>query len=310
MPLIYSSNPCFIDPEESNHSTTIVSHPYQAINLSIDLNARQRTIPYSLVQWDNPLSMSFSSIGEAKRILNDHQKLWTYYPFQENGRGKLIEEQLIPIKANLRNYLAPLPQAPIGAWTLLNRNKLLFSSATNSVIPFNLFHFNENKEDPPSRAYLKLWEFFTRTRLLPAKGLQAIDLGASPGGWTWVLSSHFEKVIAIDRSPLRPDLMSLKNVEFKKQDVMQFRENLDVEKNAWIFSDVALAPEKIANLLLEFKQTRPDINFVCTLKFTKKSDLKLLSSLASEPNSNLIHLSHNKHEVTWYSINRKNIALV
>lgn len=307
MPLIYTLNSCFIPGGRSGKTTQVSPHPKFPLNLCINESDLNAPVPFALVEWLNPVIKSFSSIGEAKRILIDKQKLWNYYPHLENGRGKLIEEQLSPIRSSVYKFLAPIHQSPIGAWTLLGKNKLLFSSATSSIVPFNIFNFEENKDGPPSRAYLKLWEFFTRTRLVPRTDLHAIDLGACPGGWTWVLSTLFSEVLAIDKSPLRPDIQKLKNVEFLKQDVMQYSDLKKVEKFSWIFSDVALAPEKITSLLLETRKQRPDISFICTLKFTNSSNLKILSDLKNLPNSNVIHLFNNKHEVTWYSINKEGL---
>ena len=41
-----------------------------------------------------------------------------------------------------------------------------------------------------------------RTRLL-REGMRAADLGAAPGGWTWVLTRHGMRVQSIDNGPLR-----------------------------------------------------------------------------------------------------------
>ena len=46
----------------------------------------------------------------------------------------------------------------------------------------------EDKEGPPNRAYLKLWEALVRLRRWPGPGERCLDLGASPGGWTYVLA--------------------------------------------------------------------------------------------------------------------------
>jgi hypothetical protein len=40
---------------------------------------------------------------------------------------------------------------------------------------------------PPSRAYLKLWEVFSRLGVTPKKDDLCLDLGPSPRGWSWEL---------------------------------------------------------------------------------------------------------------------------
>ena len=81
------------------------------------------------------------------------------------------------------------------------------------------YEFEEDKRSPPSRAYLKLWELFTRLGYWPQAGDRVLDLGCSPGGWTWVLATQLgAMVVAVDRSPLARNLMEHRNVEFLKGD--------------------------------------------------------------------------------------------
>jgi 23S rRNA (cytidine2498-2'-O)-methyltransferase len=40
-------------------------------------------------------------------------------------------------------------------------------------------------------------------------------------------------------------------------------------------------------------------SFVCTLKFQGSSHYEVIREFASVPGSRLLHLSHNKHELTW-----------
>jgi 23S rRNA (cytidine2498-2'-O)-methyltransferase len=39
--------------------------------------------------------------------------------------------------------------------------------------------------------------------------------------------------------------------------------------------------------------------FVCTLKFQGATDFEVMRSFAAIPGSKLLHLHHNKHELTW-----------
>ena len=64
--------------------------------------------------------------------------------------------------------------------------------------------------DAPSRSALKLeercWSCSTRrSDASTCAGMRAADLGAAPGGWTWVLVRHGHTA-AIDNGPLRPHL--------------------------------------------------------------------------------------------------------
>ncbi len=95
------------------------------------------------------------------------------------------------------------------------------ASKSLSPRPNGEWNFNEDKINPPSRAYLKLWEFFTRFQIFPDKNDICLDLGACPGGWTWVLSGLAKQVIAYDKSPLDARVMALPNVVFHAEDALK-----------------------------------------------------------------------------------------
>ena len=40
-------------------------------------------------------------------------------------------------------------------------------------------------------------------------------------------------------------------------------------------------------------------NFVCTIKFQGATDFETMRAFAAIPGSRLLHLHHNKHELTW-----------
>src|SRR3546814_12543081 len=56
-----------------------------------------------------------------------------------------------------------------------------------------------------------------RARLL-REGMHAADLGAAPGGWTWVLTRHGVRVSAIDNGPLRQHVLDTGLVEHPRAD--------------------------------------------------------------------------------------------
>ena len=58
--------------------------------------------------------------------------------------------------------------------------------------------------DAPSRAFAKLVEAELRFGENIAVGQTCVDLGSSPGSWAYVAVRRGARVVAIDRSPLRP----------------------------------------------------------------------------------------------------------
>ena len=118
----------------------------------------------------------------------------------------------------------------------------------------------------PSRAFAKLVEAELRLGCAIRAGETCVDLGASPGSWTYVAVSRGARVIAVDRSPLREDLMRSRQVEFRQGDAFGFQPPRPVD---WLLCDVIAAPERTAALLLEWLRRGWCRHFVVTFKVGK-----------------------------------------
>lgn len=250
--------------------------------------------------WFDPQIITIQSISNATQALRTLQRNWWPYEFKNFRRMRLIQQKLPYISAKALDFLGTIPSAPLGSWTLIDTTTLLASPHCSSPMPHGEWRFNEDKINPPSRAYLKLWEFFTRFRSYPTKHDTCIDLGASPGGWTWVLAQLAKKVISFDRSPLDARLHELKNIEFNNHDA--FKVNLaEYPEASWIFSDVICYPEKLFEFVKNLLEKFPDKKYVFTIKFQGDDNKNIIEKFASLPGK-IIHLSQNKHELTWYKI--------
>lgn len=80
-------------------------------------------------------SIPFESIGQAAKHLKSRGKLSAPYSFDNHRRSQLIQDQLPRTKPRVLEFLAPLPEMNLGAWTLADKNTLIASSQTNSVFP-------------------------------------------------------------------------------------------------------------------------------------------------------------------------------
>ena len=67
----------------------------------------------------------------------------------------------------------------------------------------------------------------------------------------------------------------------------------------WLFSDVICYPARLLALVERWLAAGLARNFVCTLKFQGETDLATAGRFAAIPGSRLLHLHHNKHELTW-----------
>jgi 23S rRNA (cytidine2498-2'-O)-methyltransferase len=259
--------------------------------------------------WLNPQEIPFESIKQATQALKKIQRNWTLYSSQLHRRAQLIADGLPKVSSKPVSFPTLLPQQPMGSWTLLDKNLLLAASECTSPFPNGEIHFLENKVTPPSRAYLKLWEALTVTKhAYPGPGTNCIDMGSSPGGWTWVLHELGASVLSVDRAPLSPPIAALPRVQCMKRDAFTLNP-LEVGPVDWFFSDVICYPQKLLELVLKWLDSGQCKNFICTIKFQGKklsaSDHQALQALALIPGSNILHLFHNKHELTWIKLDKK-----
>jgi 23S rRNA (cytidine2498-2'-O)-methyltransferase len=70
----------------------------------------------------------------------------------------------------------------------------------------------------------------------------------------------------------------------------------------WLFSDVVCYPARLYRLVEAWLQSGHARNFVCTLKFQGATDFAAMRLFAAIPGSRLMHLHHNKHELTWVKL--------
>jgi 23S rRNA (cytidine2498-2'-O)-methyltransferase len=254
--------------------------------------------------WLDPRFIEVESIGDAAKKLRDIQRNWAGYGYQFHRRGKLIEEKLPHVSAKALKFGVPLPTAPLGSWTLVKENLLLASPNCSEAVPNGAYVFEENKDEPPNRAYLKLWESLTRIGKMPKAGETCLDLGACPGGWTWVLQGLGADVIAVDKAPLADHIAALPRVKYIQQSAFGLKPQ-DTGAVDWLFSDIICYPERLLRLVQEWKASGLAKNMVCTIKFQGETDHKTTQSFLEIAGSSAMHLYNNKHEITWVCLENK-----
>lgn len=238
-------------------------------------------------------------------------------PVVGEHRGTLIREALTEILQKRRRHLLRQLREP-GAVFLPNESLVQLLLVTNdsgflSIAPAPL-PFEQRRilspfpggevplaRDPraPSRAFAKLVEAEARFGRRIEAGETCADLGASPGGWTYVAVKRGARVTAVDRSELRPDLQHHPLVRFVKGDAFRFAPDAPVD---WLVCDVIASADRSAEMLLHFLEQRWCKHFVVTLKLgdggspeTIQLLRERLPTLTSE--HYLLRLSANKKEV-------------
>lgn len=250
--------------------------------------------------WLAPERARIASIKDAARTLRGVQRNWALYSFEHHRRAALIEAELPKVSAKPIAPFSELPKAPLGSWTLVDRDHLLFSAACTSPFPNGQVRFVEDREGPPSRAYLKLWELFTLSGVWPREGERCIDLGSAPGGWTWVLAKLGARVISVDKAELDPRALSA-HVEHRRESAFGI-DPREIGRVDWLFSDVICYPARLLALVERWIAAGAAARFVCTIKFQGETDHETARRFAAIEGSRLLHLSHNKHELTWMKL--------
>lgn len=165
----------------------------------------------------------------------------------------------------------------------------------------------------PSRSTLKLSEAFItllsedeRQTSLRA-GLRAVDLGASPGGWTWQLASRGLHVTAVDNGPLSASVMATGMVEHLRADGFTWRPPRAVE---WMVCDMVEQPSRIAALVADWIATGRCRRSIFNLKLPMKRRLDAVAQCRALIHKRLAsvglydlrikHLYHDREEVTAY----------
>jgi 23S rRNA (cytidine2498-2'-O)-methyltransferase len=247
--------------------------------------------------WYAPIHIPVSSISDAAKKLRVIQRNWALYSCAHHRRAALIAAKLPKVSAKPIVFGAPAPSAPLGSWTLIAPDMVLASPACARPFPHGEASFVEDRS-APSRAYLKLWELFTLLGVRPRPGALCVDLGASPGGWTWVLQRLGAHVTSIDKAALDPRLAGLAGITYRRQSAFAL-EPQAVGPVEWLFCDVVCYPKRLLALVQKWLGAGTVGRFVCTLKFQGATDFDTMRAFATIPDSRLLHLHHNKHELTW-----------
>ncbi len=252
---------------------------------------------WGLDHWTAPELVGIASIGDAVRALRARQRNWSHLPLLHHRRSALIGAQLPPVKAAPLRPPAVAPTAPLGAWTLLAPDLLLLSAVKSSPFPNGVAGFVQDRAGPPSRAYLKLWEACARLGEWPRPGQDCLDLGASPGGWSWAIAALGARVTAVDRAPLDLRVAAMPEVVFRRQSAFALDPAAEPSVD-WLFSDVIAYPARLLELVGRWTRAGTAARIVCTLKFQDPTDHDAADAFAAIPGARVLHLSHNRHELT------------
>lgn len=169
--------------------------------------------------------------------------------------------------------------------------------------------------DAPSRSALKLEEALLtlltqdEQRHLLREGMRAADLGAAPGGWSWVLMRHGLHVTAIDNGPLRQHLLDSGRVDHLRADGFHWQPKQSLD---WMVCDMVEQPRRVAERMATWLREGWCRHTVFNLKLPMKKRwdetrlcLDLFERQARKP---LLvrarQLYHDREEITVFATSR------
>jgi 23S rRNA (cytidine2498-2'-O)-methyltransferase len=259
---------------------------------------------WALDVWTAPREIAAPSVKAAADALRAIQRNWSAYLAAHHRRGALIAERLPPVKARALVFPEAAPASHLGAWTLLAPDRLLASPTKTSPFVNGEAAFVEDREGPPSRAYLKLWEALTRLGRHPLPGERCLDLGAAPGGWSWALARLGARVEAVDKAPLDPRVAAMPGVTVRSESAFAL-DPARQEPVDWLFSDVICYPARLLALVQRWIDAGTARDIVCTIKFQGETDHDVAARFAAIEGALLFHGAHNRHELTFARVARR-----
>ncbi|GLS82964.1 23S rRNA (cytidine(2498)-2'-O)-methyltransferase RlmM [Paraferrimonas haliotis] len=186
-------------------------------------------------------------------------------------------------------------------------------TSNNSPYPMGILRLRQ-PSDAPSRSSLKLEEAFQvfipqdehDTRL--TSGLNGVDLGACPGGWTYQLVRRGMMVAAVDHGSMAQTLMETGQVKHYAEDGFRFE---PPRKNIyWLVCDMVDKPARVAQLIEEWALSGWFIEAIFNLKLPMKARYKEVTQVLETMDAvfkeqgfsgyqiQCKHLYHDRDEVT------------
>jgi 23S rRNA (cytidine2498-2'-O)-methyltransferase len=137
-------------------------------------------------------------------------------------------------------------------------------------------------------------------------GMSAADLGAAPGGWSWVLARHHVRVAAIDNGPLAQSALDTGLIDAIRADGFTWQPPKPLD---WMVCDMVEGPRKVASrLALWFAQgwcKRAIFNLKLPMKKRWDETRLCLDLFAQKAGMDLDirakQLYHDREEITVYA---------
>ena len=99
----------------------------------------------------------------------------------------------------------------------------------------------------------------------------------------------------MDKAPLDATVTTLPGVTVRQESAFALRP----EPTDWLLSDVIAYPRRLLSLVRTWMDAGAARHIVCTIKFQGETDHETAEAFAAIPGGRVMHLFHNKHELTF-----------
>ncbi len=112
------------------------------------------------------------------------------------------------------------------------------------------------------------------------------------------MAKHQAKVLAIDKAEIMPEIQNMPTVTYESKSGFSLRPQ-DYPRIDWLLSDMACYPPRLYELTNKWLEKGSVENFIFTIKLQGEDTKEHIDLFRNIKNSTLLHLSCNKHELTW-----------
>jgi len=287
----------------------------------VELTFARQGFPVSAVVESHDLEDMAIGIAKAmkqklERATHYGLQVWVPDSDETNTLSSLADELEEQVASRLAQFLPDatrvddatlrrLGSIPLAQACVLSTQRaicgVMYSNAAFSLAPGGRTRVRVRGE-LPSRAARKVEEALAWIGVAPGPGEVCVDLGAAPGGWTYVLAERRARVIAVDPAKLRPDIAARRNVKHVQENAFTYTPD---EKIDWLFCDMAYRPLEVAALLAKWGRKRMARMLVANIKLpmTKKAEIlerirQIMISEGEWKHLRTKQLYHDRDEIT------------
>ena len=153
----------------------------------------------------------------------------------------------------------------------------------------------------PSRAARKLAEALEQLGHGPSAGERCVDLGAAPGGWSFVLLERGARVVAVDPGEMHSSLVRRSGLVHIRGSAFDYEPREPVD---WLFCDMVWRPLEVVALLGRWARKRWTRLVVANVKLPMRGKIEFLARIritlheAGWRDVRMRQLYHDREEIT------------